>query len=1024
MDSREFVSVIIPTYNRRHTLKRCIDSVLNQTYRNFEIIIVDDCSTDGTMEFVEAEYGAITEINIVYVRNDNNLGAGASRNVGVSYASGEYIAFHDSDDEWYYDKLEKQMNCFAKCNQKIGAVYSLFYTNGVGSEIYPPERVGIIYKSGYVFYTLLLNSLVGMITLVMRKSVFLEMGGFNEQLHSLEDYELTIRIARKYGIMLVDEVLAVAYESENSVGKRNTDKIITQCYIMNLYSSELALSGLKRKKFEMVYHEARGYQCEELFCRCIMQLSNDKDYLMYVQEKWDKLYPSSHPEKIRTVDISGVCSCTGCMACYNICPAGAISQGYDEEGFLIPVIDEEKCIQCGRCKEVCPVCNETSGMALPNECYAVMSDKEIRKYSSSGGVFKVLADRILAEGGYVCGAVWNDEWQVEHVISDRIEDIERMMSSKYVQSNTGNTYQQAKEMLDKGIKVLYVGCGCQIAGFKRYLGKEYENLLLVDVVCHGVPSQKIFDACLGNKRDIIEISFRKKNVFGWGGGLYLKYKDGAEYTGYKRDPYMFGFLNNWILRRSCYNCKFKNKKYSDLSLGDFWGINKIHRFDDGMGTSFVTLNTTKGAYFFKSVLSQFQKIVSLQTEAAESFNPCISMSVKKPKCRDLFFEEWKHDDNRALKDIMKIVRERMHFDIALVYMWGINYGNALTNYALYAFLAAEGRKIVVLDNYCTLEPVNQFKKFAEEHYTLSSVYFPNYDYEILNECCDTFVVGSDQTWNQESAEYYKYNNYFLLDFVADDKKKVSYAASFGAESAAVSVDIGKKLYSRFHAISVREEFGVEVCRNLYGVDSEWVLDPVFLLDQHDYDALLSKAPYCGKLSDDGSHSNSFDKNGEIVTVEREPYIAVYFLNPTEEKRALCLHIQQMLGGIRIINIMDANLRNMDYYFKILEYDNIKTGLEVEEWLSYIRNAEFIVTDSYHGMCFSLIYEKKFVAVRNRQSSRFDSFVRYPELSNRIIGEDAQCDVTEMMNDIDYIAVNKRLSVEIEKSRRFVVENIL
>ena len=146
----------------------------------------------------------------------------------------------------------------------------------------------------------------------------------------------------------------------------------------------------------------------------------------------------------------------------------------------------------------------------------------------------------------------------------------------------------------------------------------------MDVVCHGVPSQNALDSCLENKEEITEISFRKKDVFGWGVGLYVKYQDGTEYVGKKKEPYMYGFLNNWVLRKSCYDCKFKNKKYSDLSLGDFWGINKIYQFDDGMGTSFVTLNTKKGAYFFKSILPEFEKIVSLQTEAAENFNPCIS----------------------------------------------------------------------------------------------------------------------------------------------------------------------------------------------------------------------------------------------------------------------------------------------------------------------------------------------------------------------------------------------------------------
>lgn len=283
------VSVVIPTYNRKHVLARCIDSVLAQTYRNFEIVIVDDCSSDGTMEFIESEYGAMEDVNIVYVRNDENQGAGASRNIGVSYANGDYIAFHDSDDEWRHDKLEKQMTLFSECGQETGAVYSMFYMNGPASLAFPPMDLDIAKKSGHLFHMLLCHPLIGMITLVVKKDVFLEVGGFNERLNSLEDYELTIRIAQKYVIMLETDVLATAYGSENSVGKRNRDKIVTQCYIMDLYRDELALSGLKERKFELVFLEACEYHEEIFFCQCIMQLSKDPDYLVFAQKKWDKM---------------------------------------------------------------------------------------------------------------------------------------------------------------------------------------------------------------------------------------------------------------------------------------------------------------------------------------------------------------------------------------------------------------------------------------------------------------------------------------------------------------------------------------------------------------------------------------------------------------------------------------------------------------------------------------------------------------------------------------------------------------
>lgn len=287
---QELVSVIIPTYNRKHTIKRSIDSVLVQTYRAIEIIIIDDCSTDGTMEYVDELYGNITDINIIYVRNDSNVGPGASRNIGVSYASGEYIAFHDSDDEWLPHKLERQMEEMRRADAKVGVVYSVCEMRREKETIvYPPSGVPYELKSGNVFPVILLNALIPMITLLMRKSIFLEIGGFNEQLHALEDYEISIRIAKKYEILLVDEVLAVAYESVGSVDSRNNDKIVTQYYIMDLYKDDLKQLGIKERKFDFVLGEAMQYGNQQFFCQAVLELSKDEDYLRYAEKKY-KMY--------------------------------------------------------------------------------------------------------------------------------------------------------------------------------------------------------------------------------------------------------------------------------------------------------------------------------------------------------------------------------------------------------------------------------------------------------------------------------------------------------------------------------------------------------------------------------------------------------------------------------------------------------------------------------------------------------------------------------------------------------------
>ena len=1016
-DDEPLVSVIIPTYNSKHMLKRCIDSVLGQTYQNYEIIMVDDCSTDGTMEFVEAEYGTVSQINIVYVRNDQQIGAAASQNVGVSYANGEYIAFLSSEDEWFSDKLERQISRFLECDTSAGAVYCRYCLHADRSAGWPPTDMLLDWKSGYIFYHMLLTSLVGMSTLVMRKTVFLELGGLNEQLQALENYELVLRIAREYQIVLVDEILASVKEAGGHGREtQDKDKIVTQCFIMDSFCDALGLAGTKQDKFKMVCLEAGIYGCEEFFIECVMRAFQDEDYLAYAKEKWDERHPSSHPEQVDTITIEGVKACTGCMACFNECPVNAIHMECDQEGFAVPVVVKEQCIGCGKCKLVCPVCNETPGVLCPEECYAVMGSDEIRKLCSSGGVFGVLSRKMLEEGGYVSGVVWNENWQAEHIVSNDEEDIGRMYSSKYVQSDIKDTYRQIKDLLEDGQKVLFSGCGCQAAGLKRYLQREYDNLLIVDIVCHGVPSPGVWDTWLEHdvleasgrgREEIAEISFRKKAVLGWNSGVYIRYQDGGETVQHGRhSAYMTGFLINWTLRECCYACQFKNKKYSDITLGDFWGINQIHQLDDGLGTSFVTVNTTKGAVYFKRVWDRFIKIEGLQTAQAVSYNPCISRSIDEPVSRALFFKEWGKDIGVAqgvtLDRYMQRAKDRMHFDMAIVCMWSLNYGNAMTNYALYTFLKAHKKRIVMLDNYCSLIPKDQFLDFAKEHYVLSSEYFPNRDYKMLNECCDTFVVASDQTWNYGYAVRYGYFDYFLLDFVEEQKKKVSYAASFGNIEVAPPDEIGQKLYPRFQAISVREEFGVELCQNRFGVDATWVMDPVFLLNKSEYDELLRKTP----------------------VLEEGPYIAVYLLDPTAEKRQLCVRIQEELGGIKIINMADANLRKQELYFRVLQYDNIRTGLRVEEWLSYIRNAAYVITDSFHGTCFALIFEKRFAAVKHRESSRFNTFTSIPEIADRILDKGADYNTRELIRDIDYETVNARLDTEIEKSKRFIRERIL
>lgn len=284
------VSVIIPTYNRKNTLKRAIDSVLNQTYKNFEIIIVDDCSTDGTLEYITELYGALE--NLIYIRNDKNLGPSASRNVGALHASGTYLAFQDSDDEWLPHKLERQMEALKNVDEEPGFVYSAFKAiDSKGEEtFFPMQDVDNEWKTGRnAFICMLTVPLVCTITLLIKKELFLAEGGFNEELRALVDYELALRISHTRPVLFMDEVLAIHHNSAVCVGTDDDNQVKAHCYLMNKYQKELEEYGLKRAKFFIIFDNCRKRGKAQEFLKYVAYNFQDAEYREYIKEALKQL---------------------------------------------------------------------------------------------------------------------------------------------------------------------------------------------------------------------------------------------------------------------------------------------------------------------------------------------------------------------------------------------------------------------------------------------------------------------------------------------------------------------------------------------------------------------------------------------------------------------------------------------------------------------------------------------------------------------------------------------------------------
>lgn len=344
------------------------------------------------------------------------------------------------------------------------------------------------------------------------------------------------------------------------------------------------------------------------------------------------------------IEIKEKLKCSGCHACYNICKNNAITMKEDEKGFKYPIIDREKCVDCKLCEKVCPILNNKTIRNEPKAYACYNKDEKIRLESSSGGMFSLIAAEILKRNGVVFGASFNNEFMVEHTFIEDMEELYKFRGSKYVQSTIGNTYKKVKEKLNENRYVLFTGTPCQVEGLLTYLGKSYDKLYTQDIICHGVPSPKVWRKYLQyrNKNDgekPVDINFRNKDN-GWKlFNLKFKYKNKEYKKDQTKDKFMQSFLRNVCLRDSCYDCKFKKmNRLSDITLADFWGIQSVRpELYDNKGTSLVIINSEKGKELFESIEKE---IIKEEVDINEAIigNPSMIKSVNKDKNREKFFE--------------------------------------------------------------------------------------------------------------------------------------------------------------------------------------------------------------------------------------------------------------------------------------------------------------------------------------------------------------------------------------------------
>lgn len=381
------------------------------------------------------------------------------------------------------------------------------------------------------------------------------------------------------------------------------------------------------------------------------------------------------------IDRLSASECVLCGSCGDACPVSAISFTKDYLDFRYPQIDAAVCTQCNLCEKACPVLNlrEADPQAQHRVYAAQNPDGEIRRRSTSGGIFRGLAAAILDQGGYVCGAVFEDHFRVRHLVSNRQEDIDAMMGSKYAQSDLTGVYQEIRKLLRADQLVLFTGCPCQVAGLHQFLGRAWDNLITAEVICHGVPSQTMFQSYLQLQEQKYRakaetISFRDKK-YGWHrSAVRIQFANGVEYCmPITADAYMKGFLGGIYLKESCYDCRFKEfSSGSDLTLGDFWGVEaRRPELDDNIGLSAVIANSEKGAQLLHRC---GMDLWDDQLDAVIRYNRNLMVPTKRSPERDTFYTDAKARGYvRVIKDrlmespVQKLCREGRYLLRCILY---------------------------------------------------------------------------------------------------------------------------------------------------------------------------------------------------------------------------------------------------------------------------------------------------------------------------------------------------------------------
>lgn len=374
--------------------------------------------------------------------------------------------------------------------------------------------------------------------------------------------------------------------------------------------------------------------------------------LKFLRDSLDSVLQNGKTESVSLNSVlKSETRCTGCGACAEKCPIGAIKMTADGEGFKYPRIDTEKCADCGLCRSTCPVNLDLHNGFSPTAFVAYSNDADVRKSSSSGGIFTEFASAVIDRGGIVYGAGFDADGRVRHLAVENISDLAKLRGSKYVQSDLGGTFSDVKRQLDSGRTVYFSGTPCQVEGLLSFVGNGCQNLYTQDIVCHGVPSPAVWAEYLNKKPHSAadNISFRDKK-YGW---HYFSLKIGKYLKRFDEDTYTRLFLSNVILRPSCYDCAFKKEtRNSDFTLADCWNSERAGTSlkDDDKGMSMVFLNSEKAVALFNGIRKNLTA-EEIPYDTAINLQAAATQSVSRNIERDAFFSVAKENDIRHALDL-------------------------------------------------------------------------------------------------------------------------------------------------------------------------------------------------------------------------------------------------------------------------------------------------------------------------------------------------------------------------------------